>query len=192
MAECVRSETIRHSYRFKDHPSEYRNSEGYFRMLLFFTVLQQDFGIHYNPDRITPVGVFEPNNVFFTDSRDVFINGAIDPERRMGTCASLPVIYVAVGRRLGYPLKLVPTKNHLFIRWEDKHERFNIDGTSLGLNVYDDDKYRQWPFPVSEAEMRKFGYLKSMTPPEELCAFLALRGHCLLAAGQTGGGIGRA
>ena len=33
---------------------------------------------------------------------------------------------MAVGRRLGYPLKLVTTKGHLFVRWEGAGERFNI------------------------------------------------------------------
>jgi Transglutaminase-like superfamily len=189
MAETVRFETSRNSYRFAEHPAEYYNSPGYFRMLYLFTVLQRDGGLHYNPDRITPIGVFEPNDVFFADSRDIFIHGLLDPDRRSGTCASLPVIYVAVGRRLGYPLKLVPTKNHLFIRWEDEHERFNIDGTSVGLNVYDDQKYKEWPFPVSDDEIKEFGYLKSMTPARELSAFLAMRGHCLLAMGRLQEGL---
>jgi hypothetical protein len=44
------------------------------------------------------------------------------------------VLYVAIGRRLGYPLKLVECKGHLFVRWEDAKERFNIEGTSRGLH----------------------------------------------------------
>jgi hypothetical protein len=89
-----------------------------------------------------------------------------------------------VGRRLGYPLKLVPTKNHLFIRWEDSRERMNIDGTGRGMSVFDDNHYRQWPYPVTREEEEGFGYLKSMTATEELTAFLSLRGHCLMAMGK--------
>jgi hypothetical protein len=33
MAERVRSETERHFYRFRQNPSEFENSEGYFRMI---------------------------------------------------------------------------------------------------------------------------------------------------------------
>ena len=182
MAEYVRSETARHLYKLRE--PEFRNSEGSFRMLYLFTVLQQDLRIHYNPARITQVGVFEPNQDFFADSRDVFIHGLIGTNRLMGTCASLPVLYVAVGRRLGYPLKLVATKNHLFIRWEGSRERFNIDATGVGMSVFDDDHYREWPFPVSAEEEKEFGYLKSMTPAEELRVFLSLRGQCLMATGQ--------
>ena len=182
MAEYVRAETARHNYKLRE--PEFRNSEGYFRMLYLFTVLQQDLHIHYNPDRITQIGEFEPNQDFFADSRDVFIHGLIETNRLMGTCASLPVLYVAVGRRLGYPLKLVATKNHLFVRWEDRRERFNMDATGIGMSVFDDDHYRGWPFPVSAQEEKEFGYLKSMTPAEELRVFLCLRGHCLLVMGK--------
>jgi hypothetical protein len=184
IAKRVESETRRHFYKFRDKPDEFNGSEGYFRMLLMAVVLQEDLRITYNPERITAVGQFEPNEVFFADARDVFLHGLIADDRRMGTCASLPVLYVAIGRRLGYPLKLVPTQNHLFVRWEDSRERFNVDATGRGMNMYDDDHYRQWPFPINPEEERDFGYLKSMTPAEELSAFLGLRGHCLLAAGK--------
>jgi hypothetical protein len=46
----------------------------------------------------------------------LFLHGLT--QGRGGTCLSMPVAYVAVGRRLGYPLKLVTAKGHLFARWE--------------------------------------------------------------------------
>jgi len=101
-ATRVRVETDRNIHRFDSNPSEYQNSKPYFRMLMLVTVLQQDFGIRYNPARVTPVGVFEPNDKFFADSRDVFLHG-LTGEPGMGTCSSLPVLYVAVGRRLTLP-----------------------------------------------------------------------------------------
>jgi hypothetical protein len=96
----------------------------------------------------------------------------------------LPVLYAAVGRRLGYPLKLVTTKAHLFLRWEDGKERFNLEATGRGMNRYDDDHFKRWPFPVSEDEIRTEGYLKSLTAAEELAVFLSLRGHCLKESGR--------
>ena len=122
-------------------------------------------------------------------SRDVFIHGLIADDRRMGTCSSMPVLYVAIGRRLGYPLKLVPTQNHLFVRWEDNREQFNVDATGQGMNMYDDNHYRQWPMPITHEQEQEFGYLKSMTPTDELTAFLGLRGHCLFAMGKIKEGV---
>jgi len=96
-----------------------------------------------------------------------------------------------------YPLKLVTTKAHLFLRWEDGKERFkpgshwddgkerfNLEATSRGMNRYDDAHFKQWPFPVSEEEIRADGFLKSLTAAEELAVFLSLRGHCLKESGR--------
>ena len=185
IARYVEAETKRHYYKFRNNPAEFEHSEGYFRMLLLAVTLQEDLRVRYNPARIRPAGEFEENEVFYADSRDVFIHGLIAEDRRLGTCASMPVLYVAIGRRLGYPVKLVPTQNHLFVRWEDSRERFNVDATGRGMNRYDDEHYRQWPVPISTEVVQEFGYLKSMTPAQELTTFLSMRGMCLLGMGQV-------
>ena len=189
IAQRVESETKRHYYQFRNNPGKFEHSEGYFRMLLMAVTLQEDLGMRYNPDRIRRAGEFEENEVFYADSRDVFLHGLIAEDSRMGTCASMPVLYVAIGRKLGYPVKLVPTQNHLFVRWEDSRERFNVDATAQGLNRYDDEHFRQWPIPITHEIEREFGYLKSMTPAEELTMFLSLRGHCLTAMGLSSEGV---
>lgn len=97
-----------------------------------------------------------------------------------GTCASMPVMYVAIGRRLGYPMKLVDAKEHLFCRWEDGKERFNIDGaTNGGVDYPEDSYYRTWPKPISDAEMATGVFLHSRSPTEELAGFMHSRGMCL-------------
>jgi hypothetical protein len=96
----------------------------------------------------------------------------------------MPVLYVALGRRLGYPMKLVTAKAHLFVRWEGAGERFNLEATGRGMNRYDDAHFKQWPFPVTDEEIKAEGYLKSLTPAEELAVFLSIRGQCLMEAGR--------
>jgi regulator of sirC expression with transglutaminase-like and TPR domain len=175
-ASRVREETKRHLPNFRQHPGEYQNSEAYFRMLALVTVLQQDCGVRYNPERM--------HSPDFADSRDLFLHGLT--QGRGGTCASMPVLYVAVGRRLGYPLKLVTAKGHLFARWEspDGKDRLNLEATSQGLNCFPDEYYHRWPVPMTPQEIASGQYLKSLTPPEELAVFLSARGHCLEAAGR--------
>jgi hypothetical protein len=180
-AERVRSETERHFYRFRANPAEFETSEGYFRMLIMAVVLHEDFGVRYNSARITTREGSDDGYNFFADASDVFLHGLLGP-RRSGTCSSMPVLYVAIGRRLGYPLKLVTTKSHLFLRWEGNGERFNLEATGKGMNRYDDEYFKQWPFPVTDAEIEADGYLKSLTPDEELALFKSIRGHCLMAA----------
>ncbi len=179
-AARAKAETERHLYHYRDRPAEYENSEAWFRLLMLNTVLQQDFGVRYNPQRITSPGIFEPNEIFFANARDVFVHGLTSPPV-MGTCSSLPVLFVAVGRRLGYPLSLVSTKSHLFVRWQDSRDYFNVDATSIGLTRYGDEYFKTWPFKVSDEEIRLDGYLKSMTPREELACFMSIRGSCLMS-----------
>ena len=176
-AKHVESETARHLYRFRQNPSAFNNSEAYFRMLSLVTVLQEDCGVRYNPERMQ-----SPD---FADSRDLFLHGLLTGKHQ-GTCVSMPVLYVAVGRRLGYPLKLVTSKAHVFARWEspDGRERLNIEATSQGLNCFPDEYYHTWPVPLTPAEIASGQYLKSLTPDEELAVFLSVRGHCLEATGR--------
>jgi hypothetical protein len=182
-AARVRSETERHRYRFETHPAEFEHSEGFFRMLMLCVVLAEDYGVHYDAQRQAGPAASRSDDGFFADPGAVFLHGLLGPERR-GTCSSMPVLYVALGRELGYPLKLVTTKGHLFVRWEGNGERFNIEGTSHGLNRFDDDYYRHWPFEVTPDEEKAEGYLKSLTPFEEFAVFLSIRGMCLREQGR--------
>ena len=110
-------------------------------MLMMAVVLYEDFSVRYNPERISAPGAVDPNDHFFADSRDIFLHGLLLPSLNpqlstlnlpTGTCSSLPVLYIAIGRRLGYPLKLATTKSHLFIRWEGAGERFDLEATGRG------------------------------------------------------------
>lgn len=192
-ADRVRVETDRDIHNFFKNPAEFEHSEPYYRVLMLVTVLQQDLGVRYNPDR-----VHKPD---FTNSKDLFIHGLLQaspnprpspdaPEdlplapHHGGTCVSLPVLYVAVGRRLGYPLKLATTKEHVFARWDDGQHRFNIEATSMGLNTFPDDHYKAWPHKLTESELASGSYLRSLGPREELALFLAVRGYVLEDTGR--------
>jgi len=185
-ARQVEFQTRRHWYRFIDSPDSYHNSPGYFCCYFLLQVLQEEFQVRYNPARIKDpkfqdIRCIDPD---FKDSRDLFIHGIIDGPG--GTCGSMPIIYVAVGRRLGYPLKLVETKCHLFFRWEDLEgerfgypEQFNVEGAGEGIYMYPDQHYREWPEPWTKADIEGDYYLKSQSPSQELAGFLVTRGECL-------------
>lgn len=183
MAARVRSETDRHAYRFQHRPIEFENSEGFFRMMMLMVVLAEDFKVHYSPNKMANAASASMGDGFFADSQDVFLYG-LTGTNRQGTCSSLPVLYATVGRRLGYPLKLVTTKGHLFVRWEDAKERFNFEAAGQGANRFPDDYYRHWPLEVSKTEIQADGHLKSLSPAEELAVFLSIRGMCLAEAGK--------
>jgi len=146
-------------------------TDNQFRMLVMVTILQRDLGVQYNPLCMT--GEYDARN-----ASNNFIHGPLSGHG--GTCASLPFLYVAIGRRIGFPLFVVPAKEHLFVRWEGDGERFNIEATSLGFEPRDDLHYRTSPKPLSDAELKTCPtFLRNMTPREELACCLAERSNVL-------------
>lgn len=181
----IKSETDRNYHHFKQDPKNYYNSEAFYKMLMMAVVLYEDYNIRYNPKWIASPETVRGDDHFFADSRDILIHGMIGPQR-MGTCSSMPVLYIALGRRLGYPLKLAKAKGHLFVRWDSPLEKFDMDATGKGLNRFDDAYFKTWPFPLTEAEIKEEDYLKSLSPREELSVFLSIRGACQTDNGQLG------
>ena len=190
-AELVKSVTERHLYRVTapGYAEHYRHSEAYLRAEMLVQALCEDLGVKYDPS--AKAGTFS-----FKDSRVAFIHGMIPAVGQSladtpgGTCASMPVMYVAIGRRLGYPLKLVTTKGHVFVRWDGKdhpnpawRERFNMEGTH-GFSSHPDEYYKTWPFKLTDQQVKANGHLVSLTPRQEFAEFLAARGHCGADNGQ--------
>ena len=170
--QLVGMETERWLPVFHRSPGDFDDSLGKFRMLALVTVLQRDLGVRYDP-------ACREGAYCALDSRTLFIHGLLDGQG--GTCVTMPVLYIAVGRRLGYPLYLVQAREHLFVRWEeDGGERFNIEATSLGFVPRDDDYYRCWPKPICEAQIRQGYFLQNLSARGERAAFLRERGQCWL------------
>ena len=142
-AEAVRKYTKRVFRQFSQRPDRTTGSEGQFRIKAMVTALQRDLGVRYNCRRID-----DPAD--FADSRDAFVHGITHGPG--GTCTSLPFLYIAVGRRLGYPLKLVLTRGHFFARWEEPQgERFNIECTNnRGFACHPDEYYLTWPYSIKD------------------------------------------
>jgi regulator of sirC expression with transglutaminase-like and TPR domain len=185
MAQHVAFETRRHAYRFQQTPQEYENSEAIFRLLYLANVLQQDCGVGYSKDLIGRRGDDFPHNV-----DTLFLRGLL--RGRGGSCASLPVLYLAVGRRLGYPLRLVAAHCHWFLRWDDPAtgERINMECSNAGgFGGFPDEHYLSWPTAVTPEQARMARYLVSMSPRQELAAFLQHRADCWMDAGRYGPGL---
>ena len=161
---------------FARQPETYDRSEPIFRVVCMVTLLQRQFGVLYNQEK-------KPDSASL-DTTDAFIHGALIGSG--GTCASLPVVYVAVGRRLGYPMKLVQARGHLFCRWDDGTEqRFNIEVNDTGTSSPPDYYYRSGRYELSPAIEKQTIFLKSQTPRQELAGFLANRGHRWLDLGRN-------
>jgi hypothetical protein len=144
-ADQVRAYTERSLPRFRRTPAEWWNCESRFRILCMVTVLQRDLGVSDNMDFVEG-----PRNA--SDSRTHFIHGPLSGFG--GTCVNLPVLYLAVGRRLGYPLKRVSAKEHLFVRWRGAVV-FNIEATSIGFEPRSDEYHTRTPRVLSPREAQR-------------------------------------
>jgi regulator of sirC expression with transglutaminase-like and TPR domain len=147
------------------------DSRAKFRLLVMVTVLQRDLRVWYDLSCTR-------DPIDRRDARPWFLCGPLTG--RGGTGASLPVLYLTLGRRLGYPLHLVRANEHLFVRWEEPGERFNIECTSPGFEPRTDQHYLRFPTPPSEAELATGLLFRNLSPRETAGEFLAQRGHVLL------------
>jgi hypothetical protein len=156
---------------FLNDAERFQNSEARFRAVALADCLQREVGIRYNFS-------FAEGEYDASDSRNLFIHGILTGFG--GTCASMPVLYCAVGRRLGYPLTMGEASEHCFCRWDDDSgEHFCFDAAGRGCYIRDEDYYRKWPKPITPAQERNNGLIRRLTPHEELAAFAAIRGNCL-------------
>lgn len=145
--------------------------DGRYRALMLQMAIQNDLGVKSNHERMS-----QPYDG--SDSRDLFIHGVLT-NLHLVMCMTAPVLYAAIGRRLGYPIRLVKTKCHVFCRWDDSNgERFNIEPTNPGFISHSDDYYRSWPFEWTAFEKTTGCWMKNLTPREELAMFLDARGIC--------------
>jgi len=195
--EQVRQATVQHRAEFLRDPMR-SHTEAQYDMMMIISVLAKGCGVHYDHDSAVAEYGLDPaqsesvtglpsNDLgrdFFAKSDLFFLDGLLGP-KRAGTCSSLPVLVTAIAQRLGYPVHMVNTFRHSFVRWDDGKERFNVETTVVsGLQIVSDYDYRQWPRPVNDQMMAAEGYLQPLNPQQMLACFLYTRVGALLANGR--------
>lgn len=171
----------------KAFEDELEHSEPLWRMYCLTRVLWHKYGVHYCEEERDIASAAD-----WVDASRRLIHGGLGPQRQ-GSCASLPILLTAVGRRLGYPLRLVHSPGHLFCRWDSPEhpnpawrERRNIEFNG-DLGSHPDEDYYERPVrwtPLTfqmEAQREIPLYLRSLTPAEELASCLVQRAYVLEA-----------
>lgn len=196
-AQKVRVETERNYHRFVEHPGQFNNSPGRYRMAVMAAVLSRDLRVKYNPERekellenrffndAQPYG--EAERSFTSDASDLFLHGLLS-EKRHGTCASMPYLYVAIGRRLGYPVSIAGAHMHSYVYYDEgdgKH--FNVEATeNRGFVTPSDEEYRnpQWGAPSESDYYEKRGLLRPLSNKESMARILAGRAAVFRSHGR--------
>jgi len=71
------------------------------------------------------------------DPNNTFLAGLLRTKR--GTCVSMPLIYLVIGQKFGFPVHLVSIGKHYFIRWEEPSYRIDIETTFTEKAMFTDD-----------------------------------------------------
>lgn len=157
---------------YEKNAARYDNSLAKFKAVTLALTIQQDLKCGYNMNLIESGAMSDLRSPrFFRNADDIFITGLL--RNRRGTCASLPVLFVALGRRLNYPVFLAHTKGHLYCRWDDGRECFNVEVTGQGVDTPTDSHYRGHPYSPTEEDIKREGMLRNLTNRESLSIFLS-------------------
>ncbi len=190
--QYVEMETKRNYHQFEEYPEKFKKSLARYRMAVMAAVLTKQLGMQYNPEREKQLENghgfrTEADELsFFADSSDVFLHGLLS-ENRYGTCASMPFLYVAIGRRLGYPVTIATTRSHYYVRYEEENgKHLNVEATEhRGFVTPSDDEYRNpWEMHLPQEEIDGEGMLRPLSNKEILGHILATRAACLRSAGR--------
>lgn len=125
-----------------------------YRVRALNTYLYKEEGIQY--DR------FDTNAELLQNR---YLNGILDT--KTGSCVTMPLLYLAVAQRLGYPVYPVAAPQHLFLRYVDPRLKMqNIEATSGG-GYSPDDEYKE-VLHVSDRGFKSGAYLRTMSYREFL------------------------
>ncbi len=126
-----------------------KNTEPDHRIRALNTYLYLDQGFHYDTE--DPYGHKLKNR---------YINGLLDT--KSGSCFTMPLLYLALAQRLGYPVYPVSAPQHLFLRYVDpKLAMQNIEATGGGGYSPDEAYINDMEIPSKGIETG--AYLKTMS-----------------------------
>lgn len=125
-----------------------------YRVRALNTYLYKVFGMQY-----------DLSDPYVKNIRNRYINGILDT--RKGSCVSMPLLYLTVAQRLGYPVYAVSVPQHIFLRYVDPRlEMQNIEATGGG-GYSPDDEYIA-TLKISPEAVAQGTYLRTLTYREYL------------------------
>ncbi|MFA5794684.1 MAG: transglutaminase family protein [Candidatus Brocadiia bacterium] len=95
-------------------------------------------------------------------------------DTKEGDCGGVGMIYLCLAERLNLPIYGVRLPRHFFLRYDDGKTRINIETTSNGKNMTDQE-YITLLEPVlnkANKDGAEFGFMRNMTKKQVLASFL--------------------
>ncbi len=146
------------------------------------------FGKYTNPDdRIAALNTYLYRPGFWNDSvafsyddddlevaklKNNFINGYIASKK--GSCITMPLLYIIMGQKIGFPIYPVRSAKHFFARYIPekpiKHFRENIEATNGG-GFISDEQYKE-DILIPERAIKNGVYLRTLTKKQYIASLL--------------------
>lgn len=135
----------------------------------------RETGDYNNPDhRIRSINTylyrykgfhFDKDDPYTRKLKNRYINGLLDT--KSGSCFTLPLLYLALAQRLGYPIYPVSAPQHIFLRYVDPNLKMqNIEATGGGGYTPEELYVNDMEIPSKGIETGT--YLRTMTCRELL------------------------
>lgn len=157
---------------FEKSPQEWRNDINFFRLGLLATYLTRERGVRYHEKYSQEQK--DGKNSKYEEPGAVLVHGLIDTLR--GTCATMPVLHVAIGRRLGWPVSLASVGPHYVCRYDDGKVHYNIEATYTGPGfVADSDQDYIKNDGLPQKAVTTGSDFRSLTAREMLGVFVGMR-----------------
>ena len=164
------------------------------KLIAIADYLIKDVGFIYSSDKIDFDGQKE-NKQGGTTVMENIKGEDLDPapylisnllKKQQGNCATFPVVYVMLARRLGLThTKLVTIDKHQFCRYDDGETKFNIETTNpegMGVGTKDFKYIRD--FKPSPAMLKNSTTMKSQTFRQEISSMLVTKAAYLQKSGS--------
>jgi len=151
------------------------------------------FGQYENPDeRVRALntyfyksGFWNDGITFSYDDADLhvtklsnrFINGYIATKK--GSCITMPLLYVIIGERLGWPIYPVRSAKHFFVRYIPKELSFNFQQnieTTNGGSFISDEQYKL-DVQIPDKSINNGVYLRTLSKKEYLASLLLINAN---------------
>ena len=164
---------------FNSSPHLWKNDIDLFRFGMLASFLEHEIGVDYNEDqKFIKKGRY-------TNPGDLFLYGLIDTRR--GSCANMPTLHVAIGRRMGWPVSLACIGHHFVCRFDNGEKVYSLEATAVGRGGYSigtDKECIQW-YDISEQAIKSGSDLHSFSAREMLGTFIGFRARHYNDIGQT-------
>ena len=115
---------------------------------------------------------YDNNDLQVTKLKNMFINGYIASKE--GSCITMPMLYLILGERLGFPIYPVRSAKHFFVRYilqkPIKHFLENIEATNGGGYI-SNSQYKE-DVLIPDKAIKNGVYLRTLTKKEYIASLL--------------------